>query len=411
METAASSELTNPATGTTAWTTIGRMRLAADNETGALDAAKRALALDASDQGAGTLALQLIETDTPGAEDLLATYLAGTPDPEVRMGYARYLLQQRRNDEALTQLKELTKSNPDLADPWLVVASLNLQDKRPDDASLALNRFIALSEPKANNPSVAKALSRAYLMAAQIATDREQYPKAQEWLSKADKVAPGDFSVSVQQASLLARQGDLAKARALIKELPATNNDELQRKLLADAQILKEVKQYDEAAKVVGQAAALTPNDNDLLYEQAMLSEKAGHIDVMEQLLRRIIERQPNYYHARNALGYSMADRGVNLEEARTHIDEALKQAPEDPFILDSKAWVEFRLGNHQEAARILEKVFAKQPDAEIAAHYGEVLWAQGEYHKAKSIWREGLNSEPDNETLKSTLKRFGVKP
>ncbi|QIL81380.1 tetratricopeptide repeat protein [Diaphorobacter sp. HDW4A] len=410
VETAVSGELDNPSTGPTAWTTIGRMRLAADDTAGALEAAKKAMALDATDEGAGTLALQLVDVGAPGAQYLLKTYLAGRPSPEVRMNYARFLLQDRRTEEAREQLTLLTESNPELADAWLVRASLDIQGKRPDDAKVALQHYITLSEPKADNPSVAKALSRAYLMAAQIETDSDNFPKAQEWLTKADKVAPGDFSVSVQQASLLAKQGDLPKARALIQSLPAGNNEELQRKLLADAQVLKESKQFAEAVTVVGKAAALTPNDNDLVYEQAMLAEKANNLPEMERLLRKIIDRQPDYYHARNALGYSLADRGVQLEEAKTHIDAALTFAPEDPFILDSKGWVEFRLGNKQEAAQIFEKVFTQQQDAEIAAHYGEVLWSMGQQDKAREVWRKGRQSDPHNETLVETLKRLGVR-
>lgn len=409
VEEAAAGELKNPATGPAAWVAIGRMRFAAGNASGALDAAKRAIALDPTDEGAGTLALQLVDARVPGADRLLASYLAGTPSPEVRMNYARFLLQERRNDEARSQLEQLTRSNPELADAWLVLASLNIQAKLLDDAIAALRQYIALSEPKADDPAVAKALSRAYLMAAEIATTRSNYPAAQDWLSRADKIAPGDFSVSIQQASLLARQGDLAKARALIQKFPASTPDDMLRKLLAEAQLLKEAKQFDEASRIMAQAAQLSPEDNDIVYEQAMLAEKAGRPEEMEHLLRKIIERQPDYYHASNALGYSMADRGVDLEQARSHIDAALRYAPEDPFILDSKAWVEYRLGNKSEAREILKKVFARQQDAEIAAHYGEVLWSLGERDKAMDVWREGLSKEPGNETLRETLKRFGV--
>ena len=410
VEGAAASELNNPITGSTAWTTIGRMRLTAGDASGALEAAKRALELNSSDEGAGLLSLELIESDAPGAEAQLNAYLANKPSPEVRMSYARYLLQDRRNTEAREQLELLTQANPELPDPWLVLASLDVQAKRLDEASIALQRFTALAEPKASNPTVAKALSRAYMMAAQIATDRNEFAKAQEWLVKADKVSPDDFSISVQKATVLAKQGELAKARELIRNLPATSPDEMQRKLLADVQLLKTAKQFDEASKVMAKAVALTPLDNELVYEQAMVAEKAGHIDEMEQLLRKIVDRNPDFYHARNALGYSLADRGVHLEEAKGHIDAALKLSPDDPFILDSKAWVEFRLGNKQESAKIFEKVYAKQPDAEIAAHYGEVLWSLGERDKAMNIWREGLKAEPENEALLETIKRLGVK-
>lgn len=409
VEGATEDELNNPATGATAWTTVGRMRLAAGNTAGAYDAAQRAIRLDPQDAGAGTLALELVEDDVPDAEKLLGEYLTGQPNPEVRLGYARLLLQERRNAEAREQLQQLTRTNPEMPDAWLVLASLDLQAKRADEADKSLHHFIALAEPKASDPGVAKALSRAYLMAAQIATDRSDFPAAQSWLGKADRAAPGDFTVSVQQAALLAKQGQMAQARQLIRSQPGQSVDERQRKLLAEAQLLKEAQQYAEAAQITGEAAALTPNESELIYEQAMLSEKAGNVEEMERLLRQIIARQPDFHHARNALGYSFADRGVHLEEARTLIDTALQSAPDDPFIMDSKAWVEFRLGNKNEARKILEKVFEKQRDAEIAAHYGEVLWSLGDKEKAIEIWREGLRVEPANDTLQETLKRLGV--
>ena len=131
----------------------------------------------------------------------------------------------------------------------------------------------------------------------------------------------------------------------------------------------------------------------------------------MERILRRIMAEKPDYHHAYNALGYSLADRGVRLAEARQHILKALEFAPGDPFINDSLGWVEFRDGNRSEAQRILEKAYRARPDAEIAAHLGEVLWSLGQREQALSVWREGLQLNPENETLVETLKRLRVKP
>ncbi|MDU7588168.1 MAG: tetratricopeptide repeat protein, partial [Acidovorax sp.] len=161
---------------------------------------------------------------------------------------------------------------------------------------------------------------------------------------------------------------------------------------------------------VLGKAVALAPADNDLAYDQAMLAEKAGRLDDMERLLRAIIARQPDYHHALNALGFSLAERGVRLEEAKALIVKALEFAPNDPFITDSLGWVEFRLGNRQEALTILKRAYETQPDAEIAAHIGEVLWSLGQHDRARDIWREGLRINKDNDTLKGTLDRLGVR-
>ncbi|MEQ1660183.1 MAG: tetratricopeptide repeat protein, partial [Hylemonella sp.] len=131
----------------------------------------------------------------------------------------------------------------------------------------------------------------------------------------------------------------------------------------------------------------------------------------MERLLRRIIAEKPQYHHAYNALGYSFADRSVRLGEARQLILKALEFAPDDPFISDSLGWVEFREGNKAEALRVLQKAYRARPDAEIAAHLGEVLWSMGQREQALSVWREGLQLNAENETLVETLKRLRVKP
>ena len=146
------------------------------------------------------------------------------------------------------------------------------------------------------------------------------------------------------------------------------------------------------------------------MYEQATLAEKMGQLDDMERLLRDIMAGKPEYHHAYNALGYSLADRNIRLPEARTLILKALEFAPGDPFISDSLGWVEFRLGNVQEAVRILQAAFKSRPDAEIAAHLGEVLWSLGQREQAMRIWRSGAKLNADNETLVSTLKRLNIK-
>lgn len=410
VEQALANDLTHPAVGPVAWTTIGRMRLAAGNKAGALDAVKKAQAVDTANDGAALLAMVLVEQGTSEAEPLLARYLAGQPLPEIRMAYARTLLELQRFADAQAQVDAVTREKPDIPEAWLVQASLHLQRNRLAEAQTSLQRFQALLEPlPADDPRKA-ALTQAYLMQAQIAEKQGNFSQAEAWLARIDNAADL-FSAQNRRASLLARQGKLAEARALIRGLPAKTPDDERLKLLAEVQLLRDAQQHKAAFEVQSQAVALKPDDNELVYDQAMLAEKAGQIDVMEKLLREIIARQPDYHHAYNALGYSLADRGVRLGEAKQLITKALEYAPGDPFITDSLAWVEFRLGNNSEAARLLEEAFKKQPDAEIAAHWGEVLWAIGQRERAQAVWRDGLQINRDNDTLKETIKRLGANP
>ena len=175
--------------------------------------------------------------------------------------------------------------------------------------------------------------------------------------------------------------------------------------------LLRDNKDFKDAYDLLGQTAAKDPEDTDLIYDQAMVAEKLGRYDDMERLLRQLMKKKPDYQHAYNALGFSLAERGQRLPEAKQLIQKALEYAPGDPFISDSLGWVEFRMGNRTEALRILQTSFKERPDPEIAAHLGEVLWTVGQRDQAQSIWREGLMLNPENETLLQTLKRFKVKP
>ena len=140
-----------------------------------------------------------------------------------------------------------------------------------------------------------------------------------------------------------------------------------------------------------------------------MMAEKLERFDEMERLLRGVIASRPDYQHAYNALGYSLAERNLRLPEARQLIKKALEFAPDDPFITDSLGWVEFRSGNLAEALRLLQGAYKARADVEIAAHLGEVLWAMGRREQAMKVWREAVGQSPDNETLRDTLKRLRV--
>ncbi len=156
------------------------------------------------------------------------------------------------------------------------------------------------------------------------------------------------------------------------------------------------------------EAALATDADNpDLLYDSAMLAERIERMEEAEKRLRRVIVLQPTRAHAFNALGYSFADRNINLDEARTLIEKAHSIAPDDPAILDSMGWIAFRQGRMADAESYLKRALEKFQDGEIAAHLGEVLWAQGRQEEAKDVWDAQLKAQPDSDILKKTVARL----
>jgi tetratricopeptide (TPR) repeat protein len=119
------------------------------------------------------------------------------------------------------------------------------------------------------------------------------------------------------------------------------------------------------------------------------------------------MEMKPDYAHAYNALGYTLADRGMRLDEAQELIEKALELAPDDGQILDSMGWVLFRRGQTDEAITYLQKAWRLLPEAEIGAHLGEALWRAGRVEEARSIWNQAAANDPDNRVLKETVARL----
>ena len=415
VERALASELANPDTAAAALTAVGRMRLAAGDISGALDAARQAQAKDPLIEGPAILALETMGPNAPLAEPIVRKYLDGKPLPGVRLAYARALAGEQRYGDAAQQLKVVTTAQPELAEAWLLQGTLQAQQNQYTAAETSLKTYITLEQAKSKSPQATQAegqnrgLVQAWLLLARMAETRKDFAAADKWLAQIEN--PQDLlDVQVRRASVLAAQGKLDEARALLQQLP-TSTPELQRvALMAEVQLLRDNQKYQTALDLLAAASAQDPKDGDLIYEQAMLADKMGNTAEMEHLLRALIASHPDYHHAYNALGYSLADRGIQLPEARVLIQKALTFAPNDPFINDSLAWVEFRIGNLPEALRILEVAYKTRPDPEIAAHLGEVLWAAGQKDRAIATWKEGLQRSADNETLLETLKRLQVK-
>ena len=407
--------LKQPFHAAAAWTTVGRMELAQDQLPPALAAAREGHKIDPASPYPALLALELMERGQDGAEALVRQQLqssaaATTPgDTAVALAYARILLDLQRNAEARAQLETLTTRQPDQAEPWLLLASLQAQDNALPAATTSLQKYMALAR-QASDERASRGLTQAYLLMAQIAEKQQDFPAANAWLDRIEN-ADDIMAAQMRRASLLARQGQLPQARALLRNQPERRPEDARLKLVAEAQLLRDFKAWQQSYEVYTEAATRFPQDTDLIYDQAMMAEKAGKLADMERLLRRLIAAKPDYHHAYNALGYSLAERNMRLPEAKQLIEKAVSMAPGDAYIQDSLGWVEFRMGNTARALDILRAAYSKRPDAEIAAHLGEVLWASGQREQALKIWREGLLLSADNETLQGTLKRLQVKP
>lgn len=411
-----------PATRSAATVARGRAWLLAGDADRAWQLLQQARQQDPEATGPVLLALDLIARQ-PQAEAQVTDYLR-RPDaePQVRLAYVRLLMGAQRFAEAITQLEVVTRQRPAMAAPYLSLGALHVELRHPQQAEVALRRYLELAQAAAT-PAAAPAASsaeadddddaradqgviQARLLLAQAAEQRQDFAAAESWLAQIDDPKRA-LEVQTRRATLMARQGRIAEAREVVRRAPEREAGDARAKLLAEAGVLREVKRWGDAYEVLGSAVQKFPEDTDLLYEQAMVAEKLERLDEMERLLRRVIELKPDNAHAHNALGYSLADRRQRLPEARQLIQRALELSPGDPFITDSLGWVEYRMGNPAEAKRLLRQAYASRPDVEIAAHLGEVLWASGEREEARRVWREAKTRDAANDVLRETLSRL----
>lgn len=408
VEQAMADETSDPVSGPLAWATIGHMRLGAGQKAAAMQAVHKAQALTPDTGAIALLSMELLEAGVADAEPIVQRYIAKNPSPQLRMAYARVLLGQQRQAEARQQLEAIAADSPDYPEAWATLAGLQLQAGEIEKAQASAEQLGRLVPQIPAGVARSAAQSQYYLLLAQVAEKQGRYAEADALLRRIDD-APNLLSVQARRASLLARQGKLKEARALIEAVPASGPSQQRLKRLAEVQLLRDAGQHAQAYALQSQLQKQDPDDAELAYDTALLAERTGNFDDMEKLLRGIIARKPDFQHAYNALGYSFAERGIHLQEAEQLVRKALDMSPGDPFITDSLAWVKFRQGNVQQALQLLEEAYAARPDVEIAAHLGEVLWASGQQERAREIWRQGMASNPDNSTLRETLQRLGV--
>ena len=414
-----------PATQTAANVALGRSWLLAGDTGRALELARRAHATDPTAEGPAQLALDLLP-GTPTAEAIVIGHLSARPaNNAIRMLYSRTLSGSQRFADSIAQLDVVTRNEPKLAPPWLMLGALQLELRKPQEATAALLKFVALAEstesgsgavepgtaadPDGDEPVAPdRGLTQAWLMLAQAAEQLKNPVAAEAWLAKISNPQQA-LAVQSRRASLLASQGKVPEARELIRRTPELGEGDGRAKLLAETQLLRELKQWGDARMVMTGANQKFPDDADLLYEESMLAEKQDRMDEMERLLRRVIALKPDHHHAHNALGYSLAERNVRLPEAKALIQKALELAPGEPFITDSLGWVEYRLGNRVEALRLLRGAYQSRPDVEIAAHLGEVLWVSGQRDEARRVLRDARDRDAVNDVLRETLARLKV--
>ena len=332
------------------------------------------------------------------ANEFYRNYLKEYPDAnEVRIAYSRSLISGNEIELAQEQLQLLSDKNPQNPEIMLVIGLLATEMGDFEITETSFKKALSLGY---------KDVNAVYFHLAQIYEETKRPDMAMEsyqMIRSGSRYIPAQ----IRYADLLASKGYLEEARRHLQKLPTANDQQAAHLILAEAQILRRSKAYKEVFNLLNAGLKRLPDYPELLYDRALVADKLGMFNILEQDLRKLIQLKPDSAHAYNALGYSLAERGAQLPEALKLILKAVELSPEDPYIMDSLGWVYYRMGNFLEGLNYLNLAFAARPDPEIAAHLGEVLWVQGAKKDAQDIWLFALEKDPNNEVLLETLQRF----
>jgi len=317
-------------------------------------------------------------------------------DKRLRLTYARLLVEQERLDDAMGEFATLVQQYPGDDDLRFSMALVCLEAQAWREAIVYLEELI---ERGSHVDAAQFNLGRAW----------RELGEPEQALAAFAAVGPGNEYLPAQlmQAELLFSLGRHQEASQLLTRAREQQPDYAIQLYLIEIEALSGQQQTEQAWQLTEQALQQFPDDFSLLYTRAMVAEKRGDLKQLEQDLRFIIEREPDNAMALNALGYTLADRTGRYSEALALIEQAYALNPDDAAILDSLGWVNYRLGNLEQAEAQLRQAHERLPDHEVAAHLGEVLWSAGKRREARAIWTEALKLQPDSRILRETLKRL----
>ncbi len=328
----------------------------------------------------------------------LNAFLVGAPKSRAAASaLAQLYIEQERYADARAVFQRQLDAEPADRELEFAVAAISLQMR---DYASAQRLFEDLKQAGFGEPGAV-----AFYLG-EIAEETRHYDEA---IARYKEVTEGDraWLAKLRIAAVMGKQGHVGDARQFLNKLEPDGRDQEIELKQSEAQLLEDAGDYKAAYAVLNEALADEPDSADLLYDAAMVAEKLDRLDEVESRLKRVIELKPDNAQALNALGYTLVDRTPRAVEGMKLIERAHALAPSDPFILDSMGWAHFRLGNLSESEKFLRRALAERPDPEIAAHLGEVLWAEGERDHAQEVWQSQLKETPDNPVLLDTVRRL----
>jgi tetratricopeptide (TPR) repeat protein len=335
------------------------------------------------------------QNDPAKAQRILKDALDKNPDNSMlRYSYAQVLMENNHLTDAYNQFMTLNNKQPSHPN---IIFTLGILAKQLDKSENARNHFKQLIRLK-------QRINDARYHLGELEEHLGNNLPAMEWYSQI--TGEQETRAKVRIAVLLSREGEIDQARKVLNDLRTATPELAAEIFLAEGGLLMDTGDIDTSLSVFNKAIEHFPLNTSLLYSRSILHSTLGQIDLMESDLQKALEIDPNHADALNALGYALADKTERYTEALKYIERALQIKPNHPAILDSMGWVLYRLGKNEEALKYLRRAMKLQPDPEIAAHLGEVLWTTGKTTQARQVWNKALDNDPSSDYLNDIIRR-----
>ena len=375
-----------------------RVALAANEFSQAARLADALLQFDPGDDHAHALAATALLRggDPDAALARLTEQLANRDSLVLEQNYVALLLAAEQPREAFSRLRNLRAAHP--GSPALALQEAGLL-RTLDADNFAESIYLELFSRGYQADSCRLALG-------QIAARRGDWLEAIEWLAgiESERLAPAATQLLV---SAFVERDEIDEALATLLDHVGRYPEHAFESLPLFAYTMRAAGRDIQALAAYEEALRYRPQSRRLRMQRAHLlldlEEHRRAIREMENLLAD----HPRDSEVLNALGYTLADRGVRLEEAHGHISLALELDPGSPMIVDSMGCVLYRLGRKEEAVPLLEQALESEPHPEIAAHLCEVLYELGQIERADELLRESLGQYEDTALLEAVRERY----
>ncbi len=288
---------------------------------------------------------------------------------------------------------QLLEVNPASSDALIALSELYVSQSRYADAITLLERLRVL------NPNV-QILRKLVILKLQEGL----FDEALDDLSQIEEKTNEDL---YYLAIANARLGRFETALDALETIPLSSPLGCEVAVLKST-ILKDAGNAAEAIEVLHAAwesSSEKKECSEVGYQLATELDNAGRRDEGLDVAMTLLEKNPHDPVALNFVGYVWTDEGINLERAYAMISEALQKRPEDPFILDSMAWILFKTNRAHEALRYMEMALQKLgTDPVIHEHMGDILKSLGRKDEALDYY---IKSSVLNNTRSGVLEKI----